>query len=533
MRNISRHLSLIASALLSIIVSSAQAEVKVNLPRLVVTISVDNLRTDYLNALQKLFGTKGLNRLMGEGVYYTDMEYDYPSTDAVTAMATLYTGSYPSHHGVISSRLYNNDSKRPELILSHPEMLGNYSTLTLSPRGLLASTFTDQLKLASDWRSLIYSISPNAQQAIIASGHIGNTPFWLDDMTGKWATTTYYREMPQAIAAVNDMSPVVQRADTLLWTPSRSPEVYLTLPGQKHDKSFKYGVSKGKENKIVNLKNTPLVNREITDLSLLLLKSTPLGKRDVPDVLNVNYTLDNKRYNPSSLLTAETQDAYLRLDEEIATLLETIDKEVGLQHTLVVLTSTGYRTRETLAASDDRLPGGTFYPNRATSLLNMYLMALHGNGNWVLGYCDDEIYLNRKLITEKGLELSKIAEQSAQFLMEMTGVQDAITLNDVLHNPRTERIEAIRRGVHRKLSGDLLLYIEPGREIDYEDNRTPKEYRIGTAIPLPLIVWYKGGTATRITRPVQAVSLAPSLTQLLRIRPPNASVDLPLPEILW
>ena len=50
-------------------------------PRLVVGITVDQLRTDYLVALQNLFVEKGFKRLMAQGVVCENLVYDYPNVD--------------------------------------------------------------------------------------------------------------------------------------------------------------------------------------------------------------------------------------------------------------------------------------------------------------------------------------------------------------------------------------------------------------------------------------------------------------------
>ena len=129
-----------------------------NSPRLVVGITVDQLRTDYLEALQHLFGEKGFKRLMREGVVCENLVFDFPNIDKASATATLYTGTTPFFHGIPSDRFFNTAFLREEFILNDPSKIGNYTDETFSPERIRTSTLSDEVKIVSGGLGRVYAV---------------------------------------------------------------------------------------------------------------------------------------------------------------------------------------------------------------------------------------------------------------------------------------------------------------------------------------------------------------------------------------
>ena len=99
---------LITSVLMGIVSMSALAQMENTSarPKLVVGIMVDQLRTDYVEYLQVLFGEKGFKKLMNDGVYFRNIDFEVPNLDVVNSTAMIYTGNYPSKNGVASAYIY-------------------------------------------------------------------------------------------------------------------------------------------------------------------------------------------------------------------------------------------------------------------------------------------------------------------------------------------------------------------------------------------------------------------------------------------
>ena len=181
-------------------------------------IVVEGLTVDYLNLLRAQFADGGFRRLLDQGVFITDLDYGTP-LDGAAATAMVMTGTSPSVNGIPAKEVYNPTDRRVASILLDTETIGNYTDETLSPKGLTASTIADELRIDAGGLGYVYAIAPDAPQAIILGGHAGNSAFWINDQTGKWATTTYYKDLPSPAQDRNRRQPNEYRLDTLQWTP--------------------------------------------------------------------------------------------------------------------------------------------------------------------------------------------------------------------------------------------------------------------------------------------------------------------------
>lgn len=497
-------------------------------PCLVVGITVDQLRSDYLGRMSHLFGEKGFNRLSKEGVVYEQLSFGYASPDRASSSATICTGAYPSWHGIISNNRFIREERLVRPVLYDHEQLGNFTESTLSPEALAVSTVTDELKSATLGEARVYSVAPEADMAILAAGHAANAAFWLDDTTGKWATTTYYRDIPQYVNDLNIKEGLDSRIDTMAWKPLYDAEKYTGIPYDIPE--FLFGYRFSGTDRYRNFKHSPLVNTEVTRLAKKFIESGLLGKGQVPDYLCVGYYGGNYQGHPVQDYGAELQDAYIRLDGEIASLLECIDKNVGLQNTLIYVVSTGYTNVEGRPHGLYGIPTGEFYPRKAAALLNYYLMALYSHEQWVLGCNAGEIYLDKELIEKQGHDFDEFVVRSAEFLSQMEGVQDVMTARQIMHGDLSW-VAPVRRRYNRKLSGDIVLTIQPGWEINYEDDVTPNKYVHYNAVPATLVFFGKNITPQHVLREVNATQIAPTISGALRIRAPSASSSLALPEI--
>lgn len=520
----------LTSLIVMLTAARLQAQTPADVPKLVVGITIDQLRTDYLQMMQQAFTDKGFKRLMNGGIMYENVAFSFPATGKASSTACIYTGTTPCYNGIIADTYYNPATRRIESILFDPEKMGNYTSETVSPVNLLTSTVCDELKIASNGLSDIYAVAPSYEQAIIGGGHAANAVFWIDDSNGKWATTTYYKDIPWYVEQYNTVSSLSGRIDTIQWNPLKPLQEYTGFRYLSPDFTFRHLFAKGREVQYRHFKESGLVNEEVNRLIETFFKYGTLGQRQYPDFLSIGYSAANYRNKTIQEANIEMQDTYLRLDRELGGLLDLIDRKVGLRNTLIFLTSTGYFNGEGKEPGSFGIPSGEFYPKRAVALLNMYLMALYGQHNWVDGYHDRQIYLNRKLITDQSIDLKEIQTKAAEFIIQMTGVQDVVTSHQLLHGNWNTRLDPMRKGFHRKLSGDLLLEIQPGWEIVYEDAASTREYVRNNSIPVPLIFFGWNVKPERIDREVRAEQIAPTVSRILRIRSPNAASASALPE---
>ena len=498
-------------------------------PRLLVGIIVDQLRTDYIETLQDKFGTGGFRKLIENGVYLKDLDFKVPLPDAASATAILQTGSYPRQNGITSTEIYNPSEKKAGSVLYDPAYIGNFTTDTYSPSALRVTTLTDEIALESNGKSQIHSIAPNPEEAIILSGHAGNSAFWISDETGKWSSTTYYPSQPATLQTKNYNTPLVSRLDTMKWVPFKDLSYYPDIASSTKKDGFKYTFPRSDKDVFKLYKNSPYVNADVTEAATEYIRTLNLGKNnEATDVLNVAYSLAPYPAIKKGDGKFELEDAYLRLDKDLERLLKEIDAYVGLENTLVYVASTGYATEPERAASDFRLPGGTFSVKRALSLLNSYLAAKYGNGTYVDQFYAGHIYLDKPALEERGLDISRVAEDARDFLVRVSGVADAYTIPD-LQSPAVAQLEGHRLANDPKTAGEIVMEFNPGWKV-IDDTRYPPQTLpdITTAYLTPAIIMGTGIKPGVVEHTVDATAIAPTVARTLRIRSPNATSSKPL-----
>lgn len=499
-------------------------------PQLVVGIVVEGLSGDYLDLLRSHFGQNGFRRLSEKGVTIEDADFGTP-LDGAASTALIFTGASPSVNGIGSSTVYNRDDRRPRHVLFDESTIGNFTAETLSPAALGASTLSDELRISSGGLGYAYSIAPQAAEAIIMAGHAGNSAFWINDLTGKWATTTFYRDLPQKPQEVNHRSPLEYRLDTLQWVPSMAIDRYPDLPSYKKAYPFRHTFPRNDKNRYRAYKSSAAVNADVASMAIDYLRTMALGKRDVTDMLSLSFTLDPYPYSRDADSRPELMDSYLRLDRDLGRIFEAIDAAgPGMDKTLVFVAGTPLTRRQRRDDEKWAIPYGEFSSRKAVSLLNMYLMAIHGNGEWVSGYHDSQLFLNHKLIKDRGEDLADIRLEAARFLERMSGVSHAWTLEEVLSRQASERPEAFRRNTVAATAGDVFIAIAPGwQEIDDDsDTESPVTVSRAVASTAPVFILAPQVAPRKIDIPVDARVIAPTVCRLLRIRSPNGASLPPL-----
>lgn len=524
-------LRIITSLVAVLTVASVQSQTTLKeTPKLVIGITIDQLRGDYLELFQHTFTEKGFNRLLNEGVVYQNIEFEFPNINRASAIATIYTGTNPFYNGIVGTRKASpNNNRNGVSIFEDQSFIGNYTQDKLSPKALKVSTITDELRLASEGRSEVYSFAPNETEAIISAGHAGNCAYWIEDYSGKWATTTFYRDFHWVVDTENRNGTYSNGLSSLSWRPMLSVNSYQGFPYTRNDvASFQHTFDSYKL-----VKQTPLTNENIRKTSMLLLEKAELGKRSVPDFLSLTFYLGEYEKSKNRAYSTEIQDAYVRLDNELGLLLDNIDRTVGLKNTLIFLTSTGYYESNESYPPNLQLSGGNFYVNRCEALLNMYLMAIYGKEQWVDKFFDGQVYLNRKLIEAKNVNLEEIQNKAAEFILQFTGVQDATTSLQLLKGVANDNMKRYKHQLNRDISGDVFVEIQPGYNIVVDESTVQPEKRIReTAVMAPVIFFGNSIKPEKIRRTIKATEIAPTVSHILRIRSPNAAREKVLPELM-
>ena len=510
----------------ALVASMVTLTVHARQPKLVVGIMVDGLRQEYIDLLRNQFGPNGFNRLLGNGVVLENVDYGTP-LDAAAATAVVMTGASPSVNGIAAARHYDPQGRRFNSSVLDPKTVGNYTDETFSPRNLRVSTLSDETRIAGAGVTYAYSVAPEPEQAILMGGHASNSVVWLNDKTGNWASSTFYGDIPTTLTNRNRLTPLATRLDQMQWEPSGNSAATDFLPEHLTRYPFRYTFPRSNNDRIAAFKSSPLVNSEVTQIATDLITTLQLGSHDGPDMLNLAYTLLPYEFSKTAENRYELVDSYVKLDADIATLLSTIDTRVGRDNAIIFVAATpssGRRRRD-----DDKwnIPTGEFSTRKAASLLNLYLIALHGNGDWVKAIAENQFYLNGETAKAHNIEMGVLRRETADFLKRMAGVDRATTIDDILAGTTGyDNGEALRRNTVHSVSGDVRIDLMPGWELIDDYNQAGKrtgEVDIDAVTTSPAYILAPGVEPATIKGTVDARVIAPTIAGQMHIRPPNGA----------
>jgi predicted AlkP superfamily pyrophosphatase or phosphodiesterase len=519
-------------------------------PRLVIGIVVEQLRYDQIEKIRSRLGENGIRRLLNEGTYFQNASYQYMLTQTAPGYATISTGAEPSLHGITSDNWYL--PLKNELIyctkdISVNPVGGSYESGLHSPANLLVSTFTDELKMASGKQAKVFAVGLKENPVIFSAGHAADGAFWYDNTTGTWMSSTYYTDsLPGWVIDYNAM----RYADSFLdntWNLLRPVRDYSDcLPDSNKFEAgfnglnyFPYDLRKlsskgrGSSGKDFSLlRETPFGNTFTTNFAIKLIEKESLGKDDVTDFLSICYTATDyigHRFGPSSF---EMADAIFRLDKDIENLLKYVTDSLGKRNVLIYFTSAHGISEIPGVLESNRIPSGYFRQNQALQLLRSYLNAVYGEGDWVKGYQEKQIFLNRTLIEDAKIPLEDVQKKVARFIVQFSGVASAYPYSVFEASDfGNGNMKRIINDFSPQRSGDVIVTLNSGwveKEDSYvASSNSPYEY--DTHVPL---IWY-GWSINRATvnRKVNITDVAATLSSLCRIPLPNACSGEPMYEL--
>ncbi len=531
-------------------------------PKLVVGLIVDQMRFDFLERYQEHFGEGGFKRLMREGYSFENTHYNYVPTVTAAGHASIYTGVTPSVHGVIDNSWYERESNRMvsnvgdtavHIVGSLVERAYGYS-----PTRLITRTITDQLRQESNSKAKVISVSLKDRGAILPGGRSANAAYWNDweSSPGHFVSSSYYmEELPSWVVNFNKKERAEKYLDKTWQTLLPIEKYTASAPDDnphervlrgKETPTFPYDLKAMRE--LYNddpriyqaLWVTPFGNTLTREFALQALKSEDLGADEVTDMLCISFSTPDVAGHTFGPQSVEVQDIYLRLDQEIEVLLNTLDKRVGEGNYVLFLTSDhGVQPVVSYQVAQNK-PAGLAVIPKFNQDLNFTLGRTYGALEWIEYFGLNQIYLDHDLIEEKKLSLEEVRQSVVDFMKEQPGVRFALTPEDLVSSgDSTGLVEMVKNGYFPERSGDVMLVYEYG-VMPTSDFRTPiskvqgaghgSGYDYDTHVPL---LWFgKGIPQGTSARKVHPVDIAPTLVQILNLK---GSVDMtgkPLPEVL-
>ncbi|MCC6882269.1 MAG: alkaline phosphatase family protein [Verrucomicrobiales bacterium] len=559
--------SLLVTALVCALASTAtNTRAAEPAPRLVLQITVDQLRGDLPGRYAKHMGQGGWRYLMDHGIWYADAHHAHANTETIVGHTTLATGADPAVHGMIGNVWLDRLTGSLTYNIEDPK----YHTLTpgsgvnkateidptqkiaksdgRSPAAILGSTFSDELAIHTGGRAKIFGVSVKDRGAVSMAGHAGKA-FWFSKASGEFVTSSnYYDRYPAWVDAFNKQKLPAAYADKS-WELMHEKSTYLfgdaddkpwetAMPGYGRIFPHAYGPVTGTYFTTF-LTLSPAGDELTLAFAKALMDAEKIGEDEVTDYLSISFSSTDyvgHIFSPSSL---EAEDNQLRLDRTLADLFAYVDKRIGLKNVVIVLSADhggpeapGYLNALGIEAKYIATEKWDKSPTISS------LKEKFGIGQELIqSFRQPYVYLNREVIREKGLDAAVVEKAVVKELVKFEGVSMAISSTALNEGkvPNTPLIQSVLRNFNPRRSGDIFLVFEPHCFINDFDGLIVActhgaPWRYDTFVP----VVFAGGNLTgqRVYRPIETVDVAPTLSAIVGAKPPSGSRTGPLLEVM-
>lgn len=497
-------------------------------PRLVLVIAVDQFRADYLDRFAPLF-EGGLKTLRERGTVFTDAHQHHSVTATGPGHASVSTGFYPAHSGIVGNQWYEkNGSVRmycvedeASSLLSSDGVTGSRSA-GRSPRNLLVSGLPGWMKRA-DEKSRIFGASRKDRASILMAGKEADGAFWYDSGSGEFISSRYYfDQLPEWLKEFNQQN-IPARYFGKLWTPR---EVASDLKAEMgieladfgwFPATFPHAIGSAAPTPNSGFYSsfgaTPYMDLYLAELVKALIAGEGLGADSSADYLGVSFSACDSvghTYGPNS---PEILDLVLHLDLVLGELFEFVDREVGMEGVWIVLTADHgvMELPEYMQAKHGK--GHRMDANDIRCIQNRgkdFLIRYGAEEEWFL----NGFYLNYEAIGRNNLLRTAVEDSAAELLEECDFIQKIWTRSE-LRVPAEEYFHTLfRNSFHHLRSPDLMVQT-PEYYLSSQGRGTShgSPYRYDTHVPIVFML--PGGGASRVTERVETVDIAPTIADLL------------------
>ena len=516
-------------------------------PRLVVFFVVDGLPQRQVVDYRDQLGPDGFARFLDRGAWFADAHYEHAFTVTAAGHATMLTGAYPHRTAIIGNEwrdpktaqpVYNpGDEAYTYIDNPTPKLAGT------SPRNLQAETVGDVLRRV-DARAKVIGISGKDRGAILPAGKSG-TAYMYMSATGRFASSTYYMKAhPAWVNAFNDARPA-DRFFKVSWSPLLPEPAYARSQpddrpwyskGGKLPKVMGEGQDKPGPAFYGSLLPSPFADALSLDFARAAIAGEALGQDDVPDILAISLSSHdyiNHAYGPESRLS---HDHVLQLDRLLAAFFADLDRTVGRDNYIAVLTADhGFMPAPEYSQSLGRNAGRQNIP-LTLERLNKGLEAKFGQGQWVRAWSANGILLNNTHIASTKADRRALEQEARRILLAEAGIVEVFSRSDVEGTTLpagTPFLDPMRRTYFAERSPDLMVVARPywmfeARRAATATHGSPHPYDSQVPILFYGPRWFGAG---RVETKVAVVDIAPTLARFLGVPPPAASEGkvLPLP----
>ncbi len=504
-------------------------------PKLIVSIVVEGLRADYLTRFKDRFSENGLKRLIDSSYYCKNARVNYIKPSSAPSHASIFTGAVPSIHGIVGNTWLNESHEMYTYCVSDPEVryVGiKENRAGVSPKNLKANTIGDQLKISTNFKSKVVSISVSDRAAILSGGRGADVAYFFDTQSAKWVSSDYYiDELPRWIKKVNDSISSIKSFEWETLYPSKSytlstfddVEWESELSKNKNSPTF----PKEYQNLSRWIRTSPVGMESTFSLAQKLITHQSLGLDEYSDLLNISLNAIDyigHSYGPNSV---EIEDSILRLDQLISSFIGFLNHFIKKEDYLLVLTSAHGMLEAPEYLMKKKLYSGTLKTKKLLTDVDFELKAKFGDFNWIDNVDNPYVYLNHTSMQEAGITRNEIVEDLKSILENVDGIYKVVDLTNIEGENLPKNIERIlKNSIYPSTNGsaDLIVVLSPNwmdSSWSTKGSNHVSFFNYDTQIP---VLFYGCGIKPTLDFSITNITdIAPTLCQLLGIAVPNAA----------
>ncbi len=518
-------------------------------PKLVVGIVVDQMRYDYLTRFYNKYADDGFKRLLSNGFNLENAHFNYIPTYTAPGHASVYTGTTPSVHGIIGNNWYDKKLKKSIYCVddSNYQSIGSSHGGKKSPRRMMTTTITDELKLAQNRQGKVISLSIKDRSAVLPGGHTADGAYWfLGGKEGKFITSSYYQnKLPKWVSDFNS-SDVAKTYLNTTWKTLIDIDTYTEsmtdnnrfegLFKGKKTPTFPYDLKKlkKKNGRYDLLKAVPYGNSIVKDFAEAAIVGEQLGQGQVTDFLAISFSSTDyvgHQFGPDS---KEIEDTYIRLDRDLASFFKFLDEKVGKGNYTLFLTADHAVTQVPAYLESLKIPAGYFENKKFKTRLNSITESEFNLplDSIVENMSNNQLFLNKETLKKHDLQIEEVSRKIANEFVDYDNIYRTVTAN-ALQNAefRNGILHRLQNGYNQKFSGDVLLIPNPST---IWRSRTGTTHGSGYNYDshVPILFYGKGIKKGSSKRKVSVTDIAPTLSNLLKISFPNGATGTIIEEAL-
>ncbi|MDP4211708.1 MAG: alkaline phosphatase family protein [Bacteroidota bacterium] len=515
-------------------------------PKLIVGIVVDQMRWDYLYRYYNRYGDGGFKRMLNQGFSCENTLINYLPSNTAVGHACIFTGSVPSINGITGNN-WTDLLTGAQVYCTEDSTVQSVGASTaegkMSPRNLLVSTVTDELRVATNFQSRVVGISLKDRAAILPAGHTANAAFWLDDASGNFISSTYYmNQLPDWAEKYNrdkNIGWLISDGWTTLYpigTYAESDADNQPYEGKLNGELmpvFPHDVKAAYAKDHASVRSTPFGNTLTLDFARAALDGYQLGRGPSTDFLTINCASTDyvgHLFGPNSI---EAEDTYLRLDKDLASFFSYLDSKIGKDQYLVFLTADHGSGNAVGYMRTHRIPADFFSSKTIVDTLNKQILEKFGIEKGILSAENYQINFDNDRIAAAKADIREVKALVVDFLKKQPGVNYAVDLDQLQNAVIPEPIKTmVTNGYNYKRSGQVEVVFAPGWLESYvQTGATHGSWNpYDTHVPLVFMGWNIHPGSSNTT--VHMTDIAPTIAALLHIQMPNGCIGTPITDVL-